>query len=217
MSEEPGAGPDADEGEPPAPAGSSADDGSTAADEPEATPRTAVVLDVLPHGRADDDRPRYRKSPLAQAVGTEGFQLYELVLEDGGSLPIGDEVVVDPPSPPIEVVRGLDYDDLSGGARSELEPVVEELVAADEAALVEFFNEAGPVTLRLHQLNLLPGVGEKLRDAVLEKRKRRPFESLEDLHERVPGLHDPQGTVVERVLEELRGEDVKYRLFVRER
>ena len=182
----------------------------------EATPRTAVVLDVLPHGRADDDRPRYRKSPLAQALGTEGYRLYELVLEDGGSLPIGDEVTVDPPAEPIEVARGLDYDDLSGGARSELEPVVGELVEADEAGLVEFFNEAGPVTLRLHQLNLLPGVGEKLRDTILDQRKRRPFEDLDDLQARVSGLHDPTGTVVRRIMEELRDEDVKYKLFVRE-
>ncbi len=182
----------------------------------ESSPRTAVVLDVLPHGRADDDRPRYRKSPLAQALGTEGFQLVELVLEDDGTLSIGDEVAIDPPGAPIEVVRDLDYTDLSGGARSELEHVVEEQVAADEQRLVEFYNEAGPVTLRLHQLNLLPGVGDKLRDNILEARKRRPFESLEDLQERVSGLHHPEATVVERIMEELRDEDVKYKLFVRE-
>lgn len=195
----------------------SEESGGGEADEPaESAPRRAVVLDVLPHGRPDDDRPRYRKSPLAQALGTEDYRLYELVLEDGGSLPIGDEVQVEPAEPPIEVARSLEFEDLSGGARSELEPVVEELVDADEASLVEFFNEAGPVTLRLHQLNLLPGVGEKLRDTILEQRKRRPFESLADLEERVPGLHDPAGTVVERILEELRDEDVKYKLFVRE-
>lgn len=185
------------------------------ADDDEAGPRTAVVLDVLPHGRADDDRPRYRKSPLAQALEAERFGLKELVLNDEGDLNIGDEVGIDPTEPPVEVVRRLDYDDLSGGARSELEHVVREVIEANEERLVEFYNEAGPVTLRLHQLNLLPGVGEKLRDNILEARKRRPFESLADLNERVSGLHDPKGTVVERVLEELRDEDVKYKLFVR--
>lgn len=186
------------------------------ADDAESGPRTAVVLDVLPHGRSDDDRPRYRKSPLAQALETNGFRLRELVLADNGTLNIGDEVGVDPAEPPVEVVRTLDYDDLSGGARSELEHVVREVVEADEDRLVEFYNEAGPVTLRLHQLNLLPGVGDKLRDNILEARKRRPFESLADLKERISGLHDPQGTVVERILEELRDVDVKYKLFVRE-
>jgi len=181
----------------------------------ESGPRTAVVLDVLPHGRADDDRPRYRRSPLAQVLEHDGFRLQELVLEDGGMLGIGDEVQIEPAGPPIEVVRSLDYEDLSGGARSELEPVVESFVEADEARLVEFYNEAGPVSLRLHQLNLLPGVGDKLRDNILEARKRRPFESLDDLHERIPGLHHPRDVVVERIMEELEGRDVKYKLFVR--
>ncbi len=182
----------------------------------EGTPRTAVVLDVLPHGRSDDDRPRYRKSPLAQALEADRFRLLELVLADDGDLSIADEVQVEPREPPVEVVRSMDYGDLSGGARSELEHVVRELVEADEDRVVEFYNEAGPVTLRLHQLNLLPGVGDKLRDNILDQRKRRPFESLADLDERVKGLHDPKGTVVDRVLEELRDEDVKYKLFVRE-
>ena len=186
------------------------------ADDDEAGPRTAVVLDVLPHGRADDDRPRYRKSPLAQALETEGFRLRELVLADEGRLSIADEVTIDPPEPPVEVVRELAYDDLSGGARSELEHVVREVIEGDEDRLVEFYNEAGPVTLRLHQLNLLPGVGDKLRDNIIDARKRRPFESLADLDERVSGLHDPKGTVVDRILEELRDEDVKYKLFVRQ-
>jgi putative nucleotide binding protein len=186
------------------------------ADLDESGPRTAVVLDVLPHGRADDDRPRYRRSPLAQALETDGFRLQELVLEDDGSLGIGDRVPVDPTEPPVEVARHMAYDDLSGGARSELEHVVREVVEADEDRLVEFYNEAGPVTLRLHQLNLLPGVGEKLRDNILDARKRQPFESLHDLEERISGLHDPQGIIVQRVLDELRDEDVKYKLFVKE-
>lgn len=182
----------------------------------ESTPSTAVVLDVLPHGRADDDRPRYRKSPLAQAIGTDDFRLLELVLEEGGTLSIGDAVEIDPTDPPIEVVRPLEYDDLSGGARSELEHAVRQLVEENEDRLVTFYNEAGPVTLRLHQLNLLPGVGEKLRDNLLDARKRRPFDSLEDIEERVSSFHDPQETVVSRIMEELRDEDVKYKLFVRD-
>lgn len=182
----------------------------------ESTPRTAVVLDVLPHGRADDDRPQYRRSPLAQALETNGFRLTELVLADDASLGIGDVVQIEPGEPPIEVTRPLAYEDLSGGARSELEHVVKEVIDADEERVIEFYNEAGPVTLRLHQLNLLPGVGDKLRDNILDARKRRPFESLEDFESRISGLHDPQGVIVERILEELRDEDVKYKLFVRE-
>ena len=180
----------------------------------EAGAQTAVVLDVLPHGRADDDRPRYQKSPLAQTIDTQHFRLYELVLGEVGTVTIGEEVSVDPIGSAVEVAREMDYEELSGGARSELEHVVNQVVEAEEDRFLEFYNEAGAVTLRLHQLNLLPGVGDKLRDNIMDARKRQPFDSLADVDERVSGLHDPKGTLVDRILQELQDEDVKYKLFV---
>lgn len=175
----------------------------------------AVVLDVLPHGRADDDRPQYQKPPLAHALGVSDFQLAELVLGDPGAVSIGDEIVVDPPPEAIESVRSLAFESLSGGAQAELEHAVRELVESNDDRIVDFFNEAGPITLRLHQLTLLPGIGDKLRDNVLDARDRQPFESLEDLEARVSGLHDPTEIVIERILQEIRDEDVKYKLFAR--
>jgi putative nucleotide binding protein len=108
----------------------------------------------------------------------------------------------------------VDYDDLSNAAHSELEYVVEEVVDRNERRFVDFYNEAQPITLRLHQLNLLPGIGKKLRNDVLDERKRAPFESFDELEERISGLHDPKGVLVDRILEELRDEDLKYRTFV---
>ena len=177
--------------------------------------RSAVVLDYLPHGRADDDRPQYQKSPIAQALGAFGFGLFELGLADDADVSIGDEVRIDPAADYVERVRRIDHEELSSGARSELEYLVRDMLDADEGRLVEFYNEAGPITLRLHQLNLLPGIGDKLRDDILDARKRKPFESLEDLEDRISGLHKPKEIVVERIMEELRDEDVKYKLFVR--
>jgi len=177
---------------------------------------TAVVLDYLPHGRADDDRPQYQKPQLTHAVDQGSFALYELVLREEAAITIGDRVAVDPPRDDIAEVRRIDYEDLSGGAQSELEHVVGEVIEDEEERFVEFFNEAGAITLRLHQFNLLPGIGDKLRDAIIDKRKRDPFESLSELEERVSGLHDPKGTLGERIMEEIRNEDVKYKLFARE-
>jgi len=88
-------------------------------------------------------------------------------------------------------------------------------VADNEQRFVDFYNEAQPITLRLHQLNLLPGIGKKLRNGILDERKRRPFGSFDDLEARVEGLHDPEAVIVERVLEELRETDLKYRTFAR--
>ena len=178
--------------------------------------RRAVVLDYLAHGLSGDGRPQYEKSPAGYAMAVDDFTLYEVAFDEDTRLTIGTHVVVEPPEERdvVSACRTVEYDDLSSGAQSELEYVVEDLVEAEETRFVDFYNEAQPITLRLHQLNLLPGIGEKLRNAVLDQRKRGPFESFEELEERVSGLHDPDEIIVERILEELRDEDVKYKLFV---
>ena len=175
----------------------------------------AVVLDYLPHGRAEDDRPQYQKQPLAYAVGVEEFRLFEVTLEEDVSLTITDRFDCQSSNDSVANVRELDYEELSSAAQSELEHAIRDVVETNERRFVDFYNDAQPITLRLHQLNLLPGIGKKLRNNILEKRKRKPFESFEDLGERVSGLHNPEEVLVERILEELREDDLKYRTFVR--
>ncbi|MFC4357056.1 DUF655 domain-containing protein [Halobium salinum] len=181
--------------------------------------RYAVVLDYLPHGRADDDRPQYQKEPLAYALGETDFRLVELTFGDGADAGIGDRVPIAPEEEredaAVERIRDIEFDDLSNGARTELEYVVEEVIEANERRFVDFYNDAQPITLRLHQLNLLPGIGKKLRNNILDERKRGPFESFEGLEERVSGLHRPKEVLVERIIEELRDDDLKYKAFVR--
>jgi putative nucleotide binding protein len=178
--------------------------------------RRAVVLDHLPHGRADDDRPRHKKSPLAYAIGERDFRLFELRLSDDSDVSIGDDIVVGPAEARdvVEELREVGYDDLSNTAHSELEYVVEDVVEENERRFVDFYNDAQPITLRLHQLNLLPGIGKKLRNNILDERKRGPFESFEDLEDRVSGLHNPREVLVERIMQELRDDDLKYKTFV---
>ena len=172
----------------------------------------AVVLDVLPNGRADDDRPQHRKSPLAYALREDDFRLCEFTLEDDADVGFSDRV--SPESEAVATSREVDFDDVSNAAHSELEYAISDLIDRDESRFVDFYNDAGPITLRLHQLNLLPGIGKKLRNSILDERKRKPFESFEDLEERVNGLHRPKEILVERIQEELRDEDLKYRIFV---
>ncbi|APW98096.1 adenosine deaminase [Halobiforma lacisalsi AJ5] len=178
--------------------------------------RRAVVLDYLAHGLSDDGRPQYEKSPAGYALGVEDFQLYQVAFDEDERLTIGTKVVVEPPAERDVVTEcnEVEYDDLSSGAQSELEYVVQDLVEENEDRFVDFYNEAQPITLRLHQLNLLPGIGKKLRNSILDERKRKPFESFEDLSERVSGLHDPDEVLVERILQELRDDDLKYQTFV---
>ncbi|TQQ82601.1 DUF655 domain-containing protein [Halonotius terrestris] len=184
----------------------------------DATTREAVVLDYLPHGRPDDNRPQYQKDALAYAVAVDDFSLLELTLTDEADIGIVDRVTIgdDADDAIIESAREIEYEDLSNSAVSELEYAVEAIVEAEEDRFVDFYNDAQPITLRLHQLNLLPGIGKKLRNKIIDKRKRQPYESFEDLSDRVGGLHRPKEVIVERVLEEIRDDDLKYKTFARD-
>lgn len=174
--------------------------------------RHAVVLDVLPTGRPDDNRPAHKISPLAFTLGESDFTLSELTLADESDIGFNDRISLD--NDDIEASHEVAFDGLSSAARSELEYAVEAVIDHDEQRFVDFYNDAQPITLRLHQLNLLPGIGKKLRNSILDERKREPFESFEELIERVAGLHKPREILIERILEELREEDLKYRIFV---
>jgi len=176
----------------------------------------AVVLDYLPHGRSDDNRPQYQKEAVAYALTEDSFDLLELTLTDEADINIVDRVAVEPPDDAqIDTLREVDYDELTSSAVSELEYAIEAIIDADERRFVDFYNEAQPITLRLHQLNLLPGIGKKLRNKIIDTRKRGPFESFEELSDRVGGLHRPKEVLIERIQEELRDDDLKYKIFVR--
>jgi putative nucleotide binding protein len=176
---------------------------------------TGVVLDFLPHGRSEDDRPQYEKSPLAYVLLEADFRLLEVVYGEDAEVSIGDRIEVGAGADgAVEAVHDIEYEDLPSGARSEIDYVVEEIVTGNEQRFVDFYNDAQPITLRLHQLNLLPGIGKKLRNNILDERDRRPFQSFDDLEARVSGLHNPKEVLVERILEELREDDLKYRTFV---
>ena len=183
-------------------------------DDSDGTRGQAVVLDFLPHGRAEDDRPQYQKQPVAYALDTAEFVLYEMIVEDGADIAFGDYFDLYN-ADFAERVNEIDYEDMPSGARSELDYAVEDVVEENEQRFVDFYNDAQPITLRLHQLNLLPGIGKKLRNTILDERERQPFESFDDLKSRVSGLHKPKETLVERILEEVKEDDLKYRTFVR--
>ncbi|MFB6234225.1 MAG: DUF655 domain-containing protein [Halopenitus sp.] len=194
-----------------------APDAEDTAEEPEEG-EYAVLLDVMPRGLPEDERPEYQKSPVAYALGEEEFRLFELTLTEDADVAVSDRVQLKPreESNAVDRYREVDYADLTRNAETEIEYAVEDIVDTHEQRFVDFYNEAGPITLRLHQLNLLPGIGKKLRNNILDERKRKPFESFEELEERVSGLHSPKDDLVERIVEEIEEEDLKYRRFVAE-
>lgn len=179
------------------------------------------VLDYLPQGRPEDERPLYKREPLVLALGERHFTLLELVPKKGVDISLHERLYIGKKErDKIEYIkRRISYNELTAAARTELPYVVEDIVRKREKEFVEFFNKATPVTTRLHALELIPGIGKKLMWEILEERNKKPFESFEDISKRIKAISDPAKLITQRIIMELEGEDVKvgkrkYRLFV---
>jgi putative nucleotide binding protein len=173
----------------------------------------AVVLDFLQHGYLGDSRPMHKKESVAQVLGKGFFTLLEII--PSKQLRPYDEVYIgEGKRDSVEYIKGiLDFNRLTQTAKSELPFVIEKIVEAREKEFVQFFNNAGPISLRAHQLELLPGVGKKHAQALIEERQKKAFESFADIKQRVPSV-DPKKAVIDRIVEELENKD-RHRLFVR--
>jgi len=174
----------------------------------------ARVLDYLPYGRAVESR-SYQKQPLVQGVGESNFVLMEMTPKEGLVPSAGTRVYIGSGERDVidHVNRRIDYSELSNNSKLELPFEVQRIVLESEARFIRFFNEAGPITTRMHSLELLPGIGKKLMWAVLNERKKGPFKGFSDLTERVKGLHNPEKLIAKRVEDELMDEKIKYRVF----
>jgi len=174
----------------------------------------ARVLDYLPYGRTPDTR-SYQKQPLVQAVGETNFVLMEMTPKEGVVPVAGTRVYIGSGSRDVidHVNRRIEYIELSNSAKLELPFEIQIIVLEDEPRFIRYFNEAGPITTRMHALELLPGIGKKLMWAVLTERKKGPFKSFVELMERVKGLHNPEKLITKRVEDELMDDRIKYRVF----
>ena len=174
----------------------------------------ARILDYLPYGRAPDSR-SYQKQPLVQAVGEANFVLMEMTPKEGVVPAPGTRVYIGSGSRDVidHVNRRIEYPELSNSAKLELPYQIQSIVLENEARFIRYFNDAGPITTRMHALELLPGIGKKLMWAILNERKKGAFKNFADLMERVKGLHYPEKLIAKRVEDELVDDRIKYRVF----
>src|SRR3990167_9515413 len=159
----------------------------------------AIVLDYLPNGH-----PLERKMmPIAQAIGEKNLTLLELVPRRGMNFEINERVYIG------EGKRDNVYYILG---RLQKEKFIEGVVKEREKELVEFFNKAEAINKRVHQLELLPGLGKKYTKDILSQREIKKFDSFEDIKKRIPNLPFPEKTVEKRIIQELT-EFERYNLF----
>ncbi|MDD5086291.1 MAG: DUF655 domain-containing protein [Candidatus Nanoarchaeia archaeon] len=175
----------------------------------------ATVLDFLPNGYPFDSRPSHQKTAIAQAIGKKNFVLLELVPKKEIFLQPNEDVYIGQDKrDKIHHINGkLQFSKLTRTAKSELDFVVKSIVENYEQRFVDFFNNAQPLSTRMHSIELLPGMGKKRMWEILDERKVEPFKSFEDMKKRVKLMPDPKAAVIKRIMKELEGNE-KHHLFV---
>ncbi len=175
----------------------------------------ATVLDFLPNGYPFDSRPSHQKTAIAQAIGKKHFVLLELVPKKEVFLQPNEDVYIGQDKrDKIHHINGkLQFSKLTRTAKSELDFVVKSIVENYEQRFVDFFNNAQPLSTRMHSIELLPGMGKKRMWEILDERKVEPFKSFDDMKKRVRLMPDPKAAVIKRIMKELEGKE-KHSLFV---
>ncbi len=171
----------------------------------------AIVLDFLQHGHHGMER----SQPVAYVLGEKYFSLLEVIIREDVALKPEERVYIgDKKRERVKYIRGrIGMENLTTAAKDQLADVIGGVIKKNPEHFLEFFNKASHITTRLHQLELLPGIGKKHLWAIINERKVKPFSSFEDLKKRVPLLPDPEKMILKRIIEELEDSD-KYRVFV---
>jgi putative nucleotide binding protein len=170
-----------------------------------------IILDYLKFGYVNPERPNAHGKPIAQAIGVDKFTLIEVTPKEGVDLDIHDKVYIGSGKrDKVNRVKGLlDFENLTATSRIELEYAIKEIISEKEDIYIKFFNEIDSLNIKMHKLELIPGIGKKHTQMILEERKKEPFKNFEDLKQRVPLLGEPVDMLAKRVRLELDTTTVK--------
>ncbi|RLI94347.1 MAG: DUF655 domain-containing protein [Candidatus Altiarchaeales archaeon] len=173
----------------------------------------ARVLDFLPRGKSEV--PPHKRKPIAQVVGEKYFSLLEIVPRKNISFDVGTRVYIGEGvrDKVDHIERRIKYDWLTPTAKTELKIILEDIIRDREKEFIDFFNTSGTISTRLHKLEILPRIGKRHRQDILNEREIKKFDSFKDMQKRVKNMPDPVKILAEKIIEELKNES-KYYLFV---
>lgn len=172
----------------------------------------AIILDYLPYGYPMEGRP----VPKAQAIGEKSLILLELIPRRGFTLTQKEKVYIGPEKrDKIHYIGGrLPFDRITETAKIQLQEFISAVVGEQEKKYVDFFNNAQAINTRLHQIELLPGFGQKHTQEIIKIRTEAPFESFDDIKKRVHNIPDPKKAIERRIFEEI-SQKQRFHLFVK--
>lgn len=176
------------------------------------------VLDVLQHGGVD--KAGHSWQPISQVIEVPNFNFYELCIDkkEVPNIKLEEKYIFSEmgDSKFTKVNHWLKISDLTPTALSTLDAVIKLYVKENEERFVRFLNNVGPITIKRHYLEVLPGVGKKLMQEILSQRHHAPFTDYADICNRIPGFKSIE-IISKRILEELEDDEIKHYLFVRKR
>ncbi len=177
--------------------------------------REIAILDLLLHGHPEEDKPSWSKTPIAQVLTFPDFVLYEVKCNRDSEIKVQEKNTYDVflnQNKLREVIKKIDYKDLTNTSKALSQPILESEVLNYEEEFINFFNNSTSITPRMHSLKLLPGVGQKHMWEIIEARNRQKFTTFQDISDRT-SMSNPAKQISLRIIKELQREGVKYYLF----
>ena len=171
----------------------------------------AIIIEHLPYGYPLEGK----RMSVIQAIGKSNMTLLELIPRKGMSFEIGEEVYIgEGKRDKIYYILGrLKREKLTESAKTQLEEFINKIVEERSKEYVDFFNKSDAINKRIHQIELLPGMGKKHMHEIIKGREDKEFESFEDIRERIQNLPDPKKAIEKRILKELTDLE-RYNLFI---
>ena len=176
--------------------------------------REVVILDLLIHGHPEEDKPSWAKTPIAQVLTFADFVLYEVKANKASNIQVQEQKTYEEfllEEKLREVIKKIDYDDLTSTSKALIQPILEKEVLKYEEEFINFFNNSTSITPRMHALKLLPGIGQKHMWEILDAREKQRFGKFQDIADRT-SISNPAKLIAQRIIKELQ-RDVKYYLF----
>src|SRR3989338_7340011 len=130
----------------------------------------AIVIDYLPNGYPLEGK----MMSIAQAIGEQNLTLLELTPRRGVNLEVGEKVYIgEGKRDKIYYILGrLHREKLTETAKQQLQEFIEKTINENEKRFVEFYNKSQAINKRVHQIELLPGMGKKHMQEIIKEREK---------------------------------------------
>ncbi len=172
-----------------------------------------LVLDYYPQGKSLSRKSAEDFNPLTVVISVNQMKFYDIILNRGKDIQIGQLFNVSELKSKIIKINRIGFNELSDSAVETLPEIIKKIVTLSETRFINFLNNSRPLTTQMHQLQLLPGIGNKRLWQILDARRKIEFKDFDDFAERT-GISDPIGLFSNRILQEIQGGE-KYQLFIK--